>query len=124
MAKQNEESSHVVEAGLATISRGELLSAANFQLQRAIENCLDPNTESKANRTLTIKVVIKPNATRTCAEVAYQVDLKCPTDSAGADQIFIRQQDGKAFVPKGEQMTFETFENDEVTRLRRASEKE
>lgn len=112
-------SEHVVAAGIETISRGELLSHANYQLQRAIENCLDPNTDAKAPRTMTIKVTIKPNANRSMADVGFQIDLKLPSDSTGSDQIFIRQSDSRGFVPKGEQLGFDDLVNEtqDVTRL-------
>lgn len=100
---------HTIEAGLATIARGEIISQTNFQLEKAIADCLDPNTDAKAARTVTIKIVIKPDAKRTCADVTYSVELKTPSNATGTDQIFIRQSDARGFVPKGEQLGLDAW---------------
>lgn len=116
--KQPTEYRHVVEAGLATIARGEIISQANYQLEKAIENCLDPNTDAKAPRTVTVKITLKPDAKRTCADVTYSVDLKTPSDATGTDQILIRQSDARGFVPKGEQLGLDAWsEAESIARI-------
>lgn len=100
------ENSHVTQASMASIAMGEFLSHCDFQLQKAIENCLDPNTEAKAVRTINIKIQLKPNQNRSAAELMFSVDTKLPSDSVGIDQVFLRS-DGKGFVSKAEQLTFE-----------------
>lgn len=108
-----DEYKHVVEMGLATIARGEIISQANYQLEKAISNCLDPNTDAKATRTVTIKIVLKPDAKRQCADVTYSVELKTPSDATGTDQILIRQSDARGFVPKGEQLGLDAWMENE-----------
>jgi hypothetical protein len=107
---------HYEAAGLGTIARGEIISQADFQLEKAIANCLDPNTDAKAPRTVTIKITLKPDAKRQQAEVSYTVDLKTPSDATGTDQILFRQSDARGFVPKGEQLGFD-MEAESITRI-------
>jgi len=116
------EFTHYDVAGLATIAHGEIIPQADYQLGKAIENCLDPNTDAKAARVVTIKITLKPDSTRRQAEVSYEINLKTPSDATGADQILIRAQDAKGFVAKGEQLGFE-IESESITRIEDAEKR-
>lgn len=107
------EYSHSIEAGLETISHGELLAQANEKIAEAIANCIDPNTEAKAPRAVTVKIVIKPNERRDTAVVSYQVDLKLPSDTTGGDVLNIRPSDGRGYVPRGEQLDLDSLSRGE-----------
>lgn len=110
---------HVVDVGIETIARGEALKQLNHHIARAVENCLDPNTDPKADRTVTLRVKIKPDPRRVSADLTYAVDLKLPTDAQGSDIVHIRQRDGKGFVSKGEQMGLEVVDEEtgEITKI-------
>jgi len=105
------EYSHSIEAGLETISHGELIAQANEKIAEAIANCVDPNTKAEATRTVSIKLTIKPNERREKAIIAYQVDLKLPSDTTGEDVLSIRQNDGRGYVPRGEQLDLDALAN-------------
>jgi len=93
------------DAKLETIAGGKVCEQFNFQLARAIENCLDPNTEAVRKRSVVLRVSIKPNHDRTQAEVEFTAEAKLVTDAAGTDSIQFSNR-GTAHVRDMEQMAF------------------
>jgi hypothetical protein len=106
-----------VSAGLETLARGEIIEQVDRLLDKAIESMVDPNTDPKAARTVTLKIVLKGSEKRETANVTYAVDLKVPTDATGEDHVFIRRKDARGFVVKGEQLDLETKIEGNVTEL-------
>ncbi|ANY70434.1 hypothetical protein BBD42_31005 [Paenibacillus sp. BIHB 4019] len=56
-----------------TLAGGAVAEQIKNELQRIADNVLDPNTSAVANRTLTIKLTIKPDKDRQSAAVDTQV---------------------------------------------------
>jgi hypothetical protein len=50
------------------------LEAVNYALQKAWDNCMDPNTKADAIRSVTIDIKLKPTQDR--SEVATTIELK------------------------------------------------
>lgn len=89
-------------ATIETIAGGAAARQFDFELQRAIDNCLDPNTDSNATRTVTLKVVVKPGPDRKDAMLTFQATSKLAPDAPGTDMVYISQ--GKAYVQDMQQM--------------------
>jgi len=114
-------SNNWVEVRLQSIGGGAAIDQFDHQLKEAMKNCLDLNTDATAQRTVTLKVTIKPNQQRSEAIVEYQANSKLAADSAGAETVTFNQA-GKAFVRDSVQLPLglgETFdpETGEVTMI-------
>jgi len=94
-------------ASLQSIAGGEAIAQFDFQLNRAIENCLDVNTEAKAKRQVVLKVTILPTEDRKSAMVTFNAEAKLPGDRPGIEQLHFAKNE--AFVNTAHQMTFDDF---------------
>lgn len=103
------------EIQLANIADGKAVSQFNFELNRALENCLDPNTDPTAMREVTLKVKIKPQADRARAEITFQASSKTCPDAAGTDQVI---WSGKsAYVATARQLTLDEAGAEKVSEI-------
>ena len=102
-------------ASLRNIAQGEAIAAFDFELKKAIENCMDINTEANAARTVSLKVKIKPNNDRNQAIISFQASSSLPPDAPGLDTLFLTttNEGPTAFVHTPEQMTFEDYVQNE-----------
>lgn len=55
---------------LGTFAKGALAEQANVELQKVLENIMDPNTAAVKERSVTITLKIKPNQSRNGASVS------------------------------------------------------
>ena len=126
-----DEKTQYEKASLRTLADGQAIAAFDFELDRAIENCLDINTDQGAVRKVTLTVCVKPNSDRSKAEVTYQAQSRLPPDAAGTEQFYLtRTADGAAaFVHTPTQLSFDDFAANEnanaadVTRLKSSEAK-
>lgn len=66
----------------ATLIGGGLVERLNEEMQKAVANCLDVNTEPKKTRTVSLKIKIKPDETRTYAGMSVEVSSTlCPPET-------------------------------------------
>src|SRR5687768_18623541 len=93
------------DVSLETLGGGAAIEGFNDQLKRVVENVMDPNTDAKEARKITLTVSIKPNAERNFA----QVSIKCVSKCAGLNEVpsvmfFVPDGKGKvkAVEPKGQ----------------------
>lgn len=110
-----------VEVSLETIAGGEAIQQVNFELKRAIENCLDVNTEAKAKRQVILKIVIAPDEERKSAMVNFAAESKLPGDRPGIEKLLFAKD--SAFVNTAHQVTFDEFikeQNKDVVELENA----
>lgn len=71
----------MIELNAATIANGGLVERLNDEIHKAVGNCLDVNTEAKKTRTVTLKVKIKPDETRSFATVSVETSSTlCPPE--------------------------------------------
>lgn len=72
----------MIELNAATLAAGGLVERLNGELQKAVANCLDVNTEAKKTRTVTLKIKIKPAETRSVATVSVETATTlCPPEA-------------------------------------------
>jgi hypothetical protein len=103
------------EATLETIAEGAAITAFDVELKKAIENCMDINTDPKKARVVTLKMKIVPNDTRNRAGVEFEVTSKLISDVPGTDQLYLT--DAGAFVPPMRQEELFNPVTGEVTRI-------
>lgn len=69
----------MIPLSIPNLCNGGLVERLHGELRRAVENILDPNTEAKKSRTVTLKITIKPNEHRNMAEVTVSTTANlCP----------------------------------------------
>lgn len=72
----------MIELNSATLAAGGLVERLNEEIQKAVANCLDVNTEAKKTRTVTLKIKIKPDKTRSFADVSVETSSTlCPPEA-------------------------------------------
>jgi hypothetical protein len=96
------------EASLETIGDGQAIQKFNHELQRAIENCLDINTELNFTREVILKIKIKPSEDRQTAAIHFQASSKIAPDAPGQDQMYFGKNN-QAFINSAKQITFEDY---------------
>jgi len=92
---------------LSTIDDGEAVQQVDHLLNKAIENCLDPNTVPNANREITLTIKIKPTEDREKANLEYSVKSKFPGDAPGSATILIHRGKKQGWVSAAQQMDLE-----------------
>lgn len=69
----------MIELNAATIAGGGIVERLNEEIQKAVCNCLDVNTEATKLRTVTLKIKIKPDKSRCFGEVSVETSSSlCP----------------------------------------------
>jgi len=81
---------------LEQLAMGAVMEAFDYELQNVVENILDPNTEAKAKREITIKLKVKPNEHRNMADVeAHTASKLAPARPIETTLLFDRDKQGK-----------------------------
>jgi hypothetical protein len=83
---------------LSKIADGSVQAKLNIELQKVMENILDPNTKAKGKRTITTKMTFTPNDARD--RVDLDVDFKtglAPVDGVST-LILTEQSDGVVYA--------------------------
>lgn len=69
----------MIELKPETIANGGLVERLYDEIQKAVANCLDVNTEAKKTRTVSLKVKIKPDESRCFATMSVETSSTlCP----------------------------------------------
>lgn len=69
-----------VKLSVETLYNGGVAEILMSELQKVVDNILDPNTEAKKERSVTLKMKIKPNEQRNTAEMKIETTSKiCPS---------------------------------------------
>lgn len=76
-----------MEGNLNTIEQA-LLEKLRDEMQRVTDNVMDPNTEAKAKRSVTIKLVISPLPDRTLGTVELSATSKVQAARGFAAKVF------------------------------------
>lgn len=72
----------MIELNSATIAAGGLVERLNEEIQKVVANCLDINTPAKKVRTVSLKLKIKPDETRSFATVSVETSSTlCPPEA-------------------------------------------
>lgn len=81
---------------LETMDNGGALEEFNAELTRAIADCLDPNSNAKGTRRVTLTVSLKPTEDRSSAAMQYVVGTKLAGSKPGELLVFIGKEAGEA----------------------------
>jgi hypothetical protein len=88
-----------MEININDLAGGALAEKVNIELRKLAANVLDPNTESKATRSVTVKITVKPNEKRQLAETDISVtSALAPSKGIPTSFIFDFDKEGKAVV--------------------------
>ena len=77
---------------------GAITERFNQELETVLRNVMDPNTDPKAKRTLTIKIDVAANEARTLAKFAVSVTSKLAASQSFTQDAFIRQDENGNFT--------------------------
>lgn len=83
---------------LESLGNGAAAELFAIELQKVIENINDFNTKAEAVRSITIKVLIKPNEQRDSAMVGIQVESKLESIKPFGTVFFFGVKDGQMQV--------------------------
>ena len=89
---------------LANLGEGAAVELFEAELEKVSKNILDPNTEAKAPRSITLKVSFKPDENRDLATVDVSVGAKL----AGSKSFLTKVVFGKDVRGRVEAREFET----------------
>lgn len=78
-----------------TIGGGVLAELFDRELERVVTDILDLNSEAKAERSITIKVAIKPDENRNFGQAAIFVGSSLGKPKPAMTQIFFGRKGGK-----------------------------
>ena len=109
---------------LDNLGGGAAVERFNDALSRVIENIMDVNTDDKA-REITLKVKLKPNASRQRCDVIYAVSTKTSPAEALTTTLYVGKAGGdfiaSEYDPKQMRMEFaEAARGENVVEMRRA----
>lgn len=69
----------MIELSIAKLKGGACIQQFNSALQQAVANILDPNTEAKAKRKVTLTLTLAPNEARNMVDISATVKASlCP----------------------------------------------
>jgi hypothetical protein len=115
LKKENEPMKHL-EISLETIGDGKAVAAFNFELERALANCLDVATTATAIREVRLVVKLKPTEDRTRADITFQAASKIAPDAPGTD-LCIFGAKGGAWVTSARQLNLPEADAGKVTEI-------
>lgn len=81
-------------ASIITIGDGEAVKKFDYELQQAIDNICDPNTQATAQRTVTLKLTLKPSEDRKSVDMKFAATSTLPGDAPGSAHMVIAKSKG------------------------------
>ena len=85
------------EINLEQLGGGRARAQVEECLRKVVANIIDPNTDPKQARTVTLKIKMTPSADRTQADIEFQATAKLAPDSAGIDHMQI-SRNGRGYI--------------------------
>lgn len=79
----------MIKLCVESLAGGGLVERISDEIQKAVANCLDPNTEAKKPRTVSMLMRITPNKERDMADVSCIVSSKLQPAEALETTLFI-----------------------------------
>jgi len=86
-------SEHVVS--LTNLNSGAVIDLFDQELKKVVENIGDPNTNPKAKREITLRVIFAPNEDRNQAAVGIDIKSKLPGHRGSVTAVWFGRKDGK-----------------------------
>ena len=110
---------------LVNLKDGAAVELFDFELQKVLENIMDPNTRAEAVREVTLKVKIKPDKDRSFGPVEIQASSKIASIAPVATQAFFGMERGEAVAHEYNPKQGNLFEDKptELAAVRKEGEK-
>ena len=100
----------MIELNIQKLKGGACIRQFNAELQRAVANILDPNTDAKAKRKVTLTLTMAPNEARNMADISVAVKASlCPQSPVATGATM------GVNVETGEQTAFEVSDGQEFS---------
>jgi hypothetical protein len=80
---------------LESLSGGAIVERFSLALQEVLDNIIDPNTDAKKTRAISLKFTVKPDESREFCTVEIGSEVKLAPISPLSTQFFIGMKDGK-----------------------------
>lgn len=87
-----------IKLDLSAIGEGGLQEKVDKELEKVFDNILDPNTDTKAARKLTITLTMKPDDTRQTVATSMEVKSSLAPQTGVATTVLVGQKDGKVYA--------------------------
>ena len=81
-----------------SIAGGAVVEALDYEIQRALDNIIDPNTPAKGARTVTLQIKFVPEPDRCEAKVTFIAKSNLQPAEAVDTRVFIHDQKGHAIA--------------------------
>ena len=97
---------------LANLNHGAAIELFDFELQKVLDNIMDPNAKAEAIREITLKVKIKPNKDRSFGPVTIEPSCKLAGPAPVVTQAFFGMEAGKAVAHEYNSKQGDLFEDE------------
>ncbi|MDI5952704.1 hypothetical protein QLV94_03225 [Streptococcus equi subsp. zooepidemicus] len=87
-----------IKLDLSAIGEGGLQEKVDKELEKVFDNILDPNTDVKTARKLTITLTMKADDTRQTVSTAMEVKSTLAPQKGVATTVLVGQKDGKVYA--------------------------
>lgn len=87
-----------IKLDLSAIGEGGLQEKVDKELEKVFDNILDPNTDTKTARKLTITLTMKPDDTRQTVATSMEVKSTLAPQTGVATTVLVGQKDGKVYA--------------------------
>ncbi|OHX28346.1 hypothetical protein Javan273_0038 [Streptococcus phage Javan273] len=87
-----------IRLDLSAIGEGGLQEKVDKELEKVFDNILDPNTDTKTARKLTITLTMKPDDTRQTVGTSMEVKSTLAPQTGVATTVLVGQKDGKVYA--------------------------
>ncbi|WP_438477319.1 hypothetical protein [Streptococcus pluranimalium] len=87
-----------IKLDLSAIGEGGLQEKVDKELEKVFDNILDPNTETKVARKVTITLTMKPDDARQTVSTAMEVKSTLAPQTGVATTVLVGEKDGKVYA--------------------------
>ncbi|MCB5077952.1 hypothetical protein [Streptococcus phage phiKSM96] len=87
-----------IKLDLSQIGEGGLQEKVDKELEKVFDNILDPNTETKTARKLTITLTMKSDDSRQTVATAMEVKSTLAPQKSVATTVLVGQKDGSVYA--------------------------
>ncbi|GAB6713907.1 hypothetical protein [Streptococcus uberis] len=87
-----------IKLDLSAIGEGGLQEKVDKELEKVFDNILDPNTDTKTARKITITLTMKPDDSRQTVATSMEVKSSLAPQTGVATTVLVGQKDGKVYA--------------------------
>lgn len=87
-----------IKLDLSAIGEGSLQEKVDKELEKVFDNILDPNTETKVARKVTITLTMKPDGARQTVTTSMDVKSTLAPQVGVATTVLVGEKDGKVYA--------------------------